>query len=103
MAIEFCTLAAESGCGLKLAFLNSLNGTLRDELACWDETKSLEERINLSICIDNRIRERAREKKTQNNSASKQQTSLPLVMSSGTNSQTHQRPYSSEPMQTGRA
>uniref|UniRef100_A0A674N2G5 CCHC-type domain-containing protein n=1 Tax=Takifugu rubripes TaxID=31033 RepID=A0A674N2G5_TAKRU len=64
-AVNFCILAAESGWGdsaLQAIFLKGLAGELKDELAVRDECHSLNSLIDLTIRIDNRIRERARER-----------------------------------------
>ena len=65
-SIEFRTVAAESGWGdleLKGIFTRGLSEQLKDELATRDEPPSLEELIALAIRVDNRLRERRREKK----------------------------------------
>ncbi|XP_051917513.1 uncharacterized protein LOC127598046 [Hippocampus zosterae] len=63
--IEFQILAAQSGyedralCGL---FRRGLNTQLKDELATRDNSSDLEELIDLSLLLDNRMRERSRER-----------------------------------------
>ena len=64
-SIDFRILAAESGWdekALQGAFLRGLREELKDELAARDETSSLEELISLAIRLDNRLRERRRER-----------------------------------------
>lgn len=64
-SIDFRILAAESGWGeaaLQTVFSRGLNEELKDELAARDETSSLEELISLAIRLDNRLRERRRER-----------------------------------------
>lgn len=65
MAVEFRTLAAESGWNdeaLHGVFQQALSETIKDELMSRDEPQTLEELISLAICIDNRRRERRRER-----------------------------------------
>lgn len=62
---EFHTLSAESGWkseALQAAFCNSLNDTLKDELISYPEPSYLEGFVALAIQIDNRLRERKRER-----------------------------------------
>lgn len=64
-AIDFRILAAESGwdnTALQGVFMKGLNDRVKDELAARDETTSLEELISLATRLDNRLRERQREK-----------------------------------------
>ncbi|KAK5909547.1 hypothetical protein CesoFtcFv8_003468 [Champsocephalus esox] len=64
-SIDFRILAAESGwdeMALQIVFSRGLNDQLKDELAARDETSSLEELISLAIRLDNRLRERRRER-----------------------------------------
>uniref|UniRef100_A0A8C6U8R8 Retrotransposon gag domain-containing protein n=1 Tax=Neogobius melanostomus TaxID=47308 RepID=A0A8C6U8R8_9GOBI len=64
-AIDFRILAAESGwddAALQGVFMRGLAENIKDELAARDETESLEELISLAIRLDNRLRERRREK-----------------------------------------
>lgn len=64
-ALSFRILAADSGWGetaLQSVFLNGLADRIKDELAARDETSSLEELIALAIRLDNRLRERRRER-----------------------------------------
>ncbi|KAI4897626.1 hypothetical protein NFI96_030156, partial [Prochilodus magdalenae] len=60
-SLAFRTLAAESGWGekaLKGIYRQSLNESLKSELACRDEPLSLSQLIQLSIKLDNMIRSR---------------------------------------------
>ena len=64
-AVEFRTLAAESGWNneaLQGAFQRALNEDIKDELASRDESRDLDELISCSIRLDNRLRERRRER-----------------------------------------
>lgn len=47
---------------LKSAYFNALNESIKDELVTLDEPATLEDLINLTIRLDNRIRSRTREK-----------------------------------------
>ena len=64
-SVEFRTHAARSGwndrslCG---SFLSALSESIKDELATREEANTLDELISLSIRLDNRLRERRREK-----------------------------------------
>ena len=63
--MEFCTLAAEVGwneAALRDAFYHGLDDQLKDELAIRGERGSLTEYIRLTISLDNRMRERRRER-----------------------------------------
>uniref|UniRef100_A0A096MAX1 DUF4939 domain-containing protein n=1 Tax=Poecilia formosa TaxID=48698 RepID=A0A096MAX1_POEFO len=64
-AIDFRIKAAASGwnpIALKSTFFHGLNEQIKDELAALDEPESLDEFINLTIKLDNRIRARAKER-----------------------------------------
>lgn len=64
-AVNFRILAVESGwndSALQAIFLKGLSGEIKDELAVRDETTSLNELIELAIRLDNRVRERRRER-----------------------------------------
>lgn len=50
-------------------FLNGLNDRIKDELAVKDRCDSLESLVSLSIILDNRLRERHREKARYFNSS----------------------------------
>lgn len=63
--IEFRILAAETGWGtdaLRGILLNSLNDQIKDQLAFRDEPASFEELASLAVRVDNRIRERRKER-----------------------------------------
>ncbi len=65
MAIEFRTLAAESGWNtqaLQAAFHQALAPELKDELAFRDPVPNLDSLINVAIRVDNRARDRRSEK-----------------------------------------
>nr|CBN80957.1 Gag-protease [Dicentrarchus labrax] len=64
-SVEFRVLAAESGWGeeaLQTIFVHGLSEFMKDELAARDSAASLDELISLAIRLDNRLRERRREK-----------------------------------------
>ena len=64
-SVDFRVLAAESGWGeeaLQSVFVHGLSNVLKDELAARDSAASLDELILLAIRLDNRLRERRREK-----------------------------------------
>ena len=64
-AVQFRILAAESGWGesaLQAIFVKGLASELKDELALREESSTLNHLIELAIRLDNRIRERSREK-----------------------------------------
>lgn len=63
--VEFRTLAADSKWNdedLKGAFLNGLSEQLTDELASRDEPTNFDYLVSLAIRLDNRVRERRRER-----------------------------------------
>lgn len=65
-AIEFRTLATESGWNMEAqqaVFCNGLSEILKDELVSYPEPNDVDELIALSIRIDNRCRERRRERR----------------------------------------
>ena len=67
-AVEFRTLAGECAWEaepLTELFQNGLSEVLKDELASRDEPGGMEELIALAIKIDNRLRERRRERRAQ--------------------------------------
>uniref|UniRef100_A0A3P8TGN2 Retrotransposon gag domain-containing protein n=1 Tax=Amphiprion percula TaxID=161767 RepID=A0A3P8TGN2_AMPPE len=71
-ALEFRTLAAEASWNdeaLWGSFYNGLNETLKDELAMREEPSTLEQWISCAIKLDNRLRERRREKGVRSVSA----------------------------------
>ena len=64
-AVEFRTLAVESGWNeeaLHGVFLNALGTDVKDELTSREESSDLEHLIALAIRVDNRLRERRRER-----------------------------------------
>ena len=64
-SIDFRILAIDSGWderALQGVFLRGLRDELRDELAARDETTSLDDLISLATRLDNRLRERRRER-----------------------------------------
>lgn len=64
-SIDFRILAAECGWddkALQGIFFRGLSEEVKDELAARDETANLEELMSLSIRLDNRLRERRRER-----------------------------------------
>uniref|UniRef100_A0A8P4GPN0 Gypsy retrotransposon integrase-like protein 1 n=1 Tax=Dicentrarchus labrax TaxID=13489 RepID=A0A8P4GPN0_DICLA len=64
-SVEFRVLAAESGWdeeALQTVFVHGLLEIMKDELAARDSAASLDELISLAIRLDNRLRERRREK-----------------------------------------
>ena len=64
-AVDFGILAGEYGWGeraLEGIFVKELSEELKDELAARDETSSLDELISLATRLDNRLRERCRER-----------------------------------------
>ena len=64
-SVDFRTLAAESGWNdesLQGVFRKGLSEAVKDELAARDESDSLDDLVALAIRLDNRLRERRREK-----------------------------------------
>uniref|UniRef100_A0A8C6UCE1 CCHC-type domain-containing protein n=1 Tax=Neogobius melanostomus TaxID=47308 RepID=A0A8C6UCE1_9GOBI len=64
-SVEFRTLAAEAGwddAALMSVFTNGLSEQLKDELAVKDEYEDLDSLISAAIRLDNRIRERRRDR-----------------------------------------
>ncbi|KAK7940549.1 hypothetical protein WMY93_003875 [Mugilogobius chulae] len=64
-SLNFRIAAAESGwdeTALQGAFFHGLNENMKDELAARDECSDLESLISLAVRLDNRLRERRREK-----------------------------------------
>lgn len=94
-AVLFRTLAAESGWNMEAlmaAFRHGLSGCIKDELAAKDPVQDLETLIDQSIRLDNRLRERRRERQPSRNSS----TGLE-VPTQGLS----QSPPAEEPMQLG--
>lgn len=78
-AVDFQILATESGWGeeaLKGIYRNSLSELLKDELAVREMPETLEELLTLSINMDNRIRERRRERTYWPPTTARQSTSV---------------------------
>lgn len=109
-AVDFRILAAESGWddeALQGAFLRGLADNIKDELAVRDETCSLEELITLATRLDNRLRERRREKASRQ-PAPRGQVFAPTPMcsvptTSPVPSSCPETLPAEEPMQLGRA
>lgn len=98
--VGFRTLAAESGwndAALQETFYRGLNEEVKDELATRDDTADLDALISLSIRLDNRIRERRRERSHR--------TSIlaPPHLVPGPGTPVTSQPADSEAMQIGRA
>ena len=107
-AVEFRTLAVESGWNedaLQGVFLNVLGSDVKDELTSREESSDLEHLIALAIRVDNRLRERRRERALCSSSTP---SSMPPAASRPPLSVSfpprhERRPLSeSEPMQIGR-
>ena len=112
-SVEFWTLAADAKWNdeaLQGVFSNGLNEHLKDELATRDRPDDLNALVSLAIALDNRLRERRKER------ASRSQPSCSLSASSsashyprpaGHNTETHSKSVptarpAEEPMQLGR-
>ena len=109
-AVDFRILAAESGWddeALQGVFLRGLAENIKDELAARDETNNLEELITLATRLDNRLRERRREKSSRQPTPRGQvsvQTNMSYVpTSSPVLSSSSEALPAEEPMQLGRA
>ncbi len=114
-SIEFRVLAAGSGwndAALRGVFFKGLSEQLKDELAVRDETASLDSLISLAVRLDNRLRERRRERSFQ--PPAPRSSSLPAVqplISQPSESPATRQPLPTlsrpspdpEPMQLGRA
>ena len=107
-AVEFRTLAVESGWNeeaLQGVFFNALGSDVKDELTSREESSDLEHLIALAIWVNNRLRERCRERALRSSSTS---SSMPPAASRRPLSVSfplrhERRPLSeSEPMQIGR-
>lgn len=106
-SVEFRTLSAEAGwddAALQTVFLNGLSEQLKDELALKDDSSDLDSLISTAIRLDNRLRERKRERNTRPPAVSvltrsvsnpRAPTLLPAPLPAPVNSE--------EPMQLGRA
>lgn len=106
-AVEFRTLAAESGwndTAQRGAFLRGLSEGVKDELAARDEESSLDDLISLAIRVDNRLRERRRERGARLPLQAPVRRHLPDTHSSSLSvTQSTTAPSEVEPMQLGRA
>ena len=107
-AVEFQTLAVESIWNeeaLQGVFLNALGGDVKDELTSREESSDLEHLIALAIRVDNRLRERRRERALRSSSTpSSMPPAAPRPPLSVSFPPRHERtlPSESEPMQIGR-
>lgn len=110
-SVEFRTLAAEAGwddTALQSVFTNGLSEQLKDELALKDDSHDLDSLVSTAIKIDNRLRERRRERTTRHVTSSTTSRSAPprVVFSAPSTATCGQPPPASsevEPMQLGRA
>ncbi|KAK7887257.1 hypothetical protein WMY93_026878 [Mugilogobius chulae] len=111
-SVEFRTLAAEANwddMALQTVFVNGLTEQLKDELALKDESDSLDSLISTAIRIDNRLRERRRERATRHGSTSITRSApsrtpgAPSVPFTAISGQSPQVCSEEEPMQLGRA
>ena len=115
-ALEFRILAAESGwndTALQGIFLKGISEELKDELVTRDEPDSLEALIDLTIRLDNRIRERRREKsqgqrpRSFSSATATQVAFFPSTIAPPSTSPTADigppAPTTEEPMQLGRS
>lgn len=108
-SVEFRTLAAEAGwddSALQTVFINGLSEQLKDELALKDEATDLDSLISTAIKLDNRLRERRRER--TNRSSNQSRTPMPRnssLVSPNPPTSVQSDPGNSgeEPMQLGRA
>uniref|UniRef100_A0A8C9ZYC4 CCHC-type domain-containing protein n=1 Tax=Sander lucioperca TaxID=283035 RepID=A0A8C9ZYC4_SANLU len=110
--IEFRTLAVESEWNeksLQTAFYQGLSEQLKDELISYPEPSDLDSLIALSIRVDNRIRERRREKRW--GSSNQSRSLLPSKAENRPGKANHSSPHEMkeeflpsdpEPMQVGR-
>ena len=107
-AVEFRTLEVGAGGteeALQGVFLNALGSDVKDKLTSHEESSDLEHLIALAIRVDNRLRERCRERAIRSSPTS---SSMPPAATqpplSGSFPPCHERrpPSESEPMQIGR-
>ena len=108
-SVDFRTLAAEAGwddAALQTVFINGLSEQLKDELALKEDSNDIDSLVSTAIKIDNRLRERRRERSTKQFSSttprhtSRVPFSVPPTVSSG---QSQNLLSEVEPMQLGRA
>lgn len=100
-ALDFRTLAEESGWNeeaLLGAFYKGLNENLKDELAARDDVSTLDKLIELTIRLDNRLRERRRERALRVPNTAPQFPASSATTSSSSRSSNPEP----EPMQLGR-
>lgn len=112
-SIEFRILAAESGWGdkaLRGVFLRGLAENIKDELAARDETDSLDSLISLATRLDNRLRERRRERASGSHVSTSRVSHRVLLPAAPESLLSPARPrsppspaFQEEPMQLGRA
>lgn len=111
-SVEFRTLAAEAGwdnVALQSVFVNGLSEQLKDELALKDDEDNLDSLISTAIKIDNRLRERRRERANrpspvQRNAPPRNTASFPVPAPAPSSpGHTSFSAPEDEPMQLGRA
>lgn len=110
-SVDFRTLAAEAAwddSALQSVFVNGLSEQLKDELALKDESKDLDDLITTAIRIDNRLRERKRERSSRHSTVTNTRNAPPRGPSGFTvppdsTAQLSQASTEAEPMQLGRA
>ena len=111
-AVNFRILAAESGwndSALQAIFCKGLAGELKDELAVREECNSFNSLVDLAIRLDNRIRERVRERQGTGRrrliSGTRPSSPDSIPGSPDTTHYAHEprTPPADEPMQLGRA
>ncbi|KAK2906403.1 hypothetical protein Q8A73_010346 [Channa argus] len=76
-----CRLARWDNVALRAVFRHGLSDLVKDELANRDPPDSLDEFINLAICVDNHIRERRREREQKPAPAPQNLCTPPLLES----------------------
>lgn len=108
-AVDFWTLAADSQWNepaLQAVFSKGLSDQIKDELAARDEPSDLHSLVSLAIKLDNRFRERQRERSSRFSVPAVNSRSSPLParppQSTGPGSQPPARAAEEEPMQLGR-
>lgn len=109
-SVEFRTLAADSKWNdeaLRGVFVKGLNESLKDELASRDEPSDLDSLVSLAIRLDNRLRERHRERAGRSSQSGASRYSPPHPTRAGIHAPPVAQaspPHSEEePMQLGRA
>lgn len=94
-------VSSESGWNnatLQGAFYRGLQELVKDELATWDDTVTVDQLISLSIRLDNRLQERKRERAPRLNDVTSQ-----LRIASESPAASPSSDLSPEPMQLGHA